>query len=107
MIWQRNKFTVVRNREYKETDSMNSVQSSLKPHPLWVTLYNCFRVIQFQNKLFFTEKTSYVNISNFESQKNTFWLTVKIKNSLFLNTLMGLDITAGQNFVNEKDVFEN
>ena len=30
---------VVRSHEYKETDSINSVQSSLKSHPLWVTLY--------------------------------------------------------------------
>ena len=25
---------------YKETDSIHSVQSSLKPRPLWITMYN-------------------------------------------------------------------
>ena len=39
MIWQRNKFTVAGNREYKETDSIKSVQFYLKFHPLWVTMY--------------------------------------------------------------------
>ena len=39
MIWQKNKFTVLGNHKYKETDSINSLQSSLKAHPLWVTLY--------------------------------------------------------------------
>ena len=34
-----NKFIVAGNCEYKETDSTNSVQSSLKSHPLWVTLH--------------------------------------------------------------------
>ena len=40
MIWQRKniKFTVAGNHEYKEIDSMSSVHSSLKSHPLWVTL---------------------------------------------------------------------
>ena len=32
------KFTVPGNFKYKETDGINSVQSSLKSHPLWVTL---------------------------------------------------------------------
>ena len=35
---ERNKFTVACNHKYKETYSINSVQSSLKSHPLWVTL---------------------------------------------------------------------
>ena len=40
IIWQRtNKFTVAGNHEYKETDNINSVKSSLKSHLLWVTLY--------------------------------------------------------------------
>ena len=33
------KFTVSRNHESQETDNINSVQSSLKSHPLWITLY--------------------------------------------------------------------
>ena len=33
------KLTVAGYCEYKETDSMYSVQSSLKSYPLWVTLY--------------------------------------------------------------------
>ena len=38
MIRQRKKqVSVTENREYKETDSINSVQLSLKSHPLWVT----------------------------------------------------------------------
>ena len=32
-------FRPTRNPECKKTDSTNSVQSSLKSHPLWVTLY--------------------------------------------------------------------
>jgi len=35
---ERNKFKVTGTRKYKETGSINSVQSSLKSHPLWVTL---------------------------------------------------------------------
>ena len=35
-----NKFTDAENRKCKITDSMNSVQSSLKSHALWVTLYH-------------------------------------------------------------------
>ena len=34
-----NKFTVAGNHKYKETDSMNCQQSSLKSHDLWGTLY--------------------------------------------------------------------
>ena len=33
-------FTVSGNHKYKETDTINSVQSFLKPHSLWVTLYH-------------------------------------------------------------------
>ena len=40
MIWQRKKQVYVEGKsEYKETERINSVQSSLKTHPLWVTLY--------------------------------------------------------------------
>ena len=39
MISQSDNFTVAGNHEYKETNGINSVQSSLKSHPLWVTLY--------------------------------------------------------------------
>ena len=35
---ERHKFTVAGNHGYKETDNMNSVQSSLKFHPVQVTL---------------------------------------------------------------------
>ena len=35
----RNKLTFPGNLEYKETDSKNLVQSSLRSHPLWVPLY--------------------------------------------------------------------
>ena len=35
---QKIQFTLAVNGEYKETDTINYVQSSLKPHPLWVTL---------------------------------------------------------------------
>ena len=39
MLWQRaNLFTMAGSYIYQETDSMNFVQSSLKSHPLWVTL---------------------------------------------------------------------
>ena len=30
-------YMVVKNQKYKEIDSINSEQSSLKSHPLWVT----------------------------------------------------------------------
>jgi len=35
---KKNKFTFAGSREYKETDSLHSVQSSLKFYLLWVTL---------------------------------------------------------------------
>ena len=40
MTWQRKKkqFKVAENPKYIKIDSINSVQSSLKSHPLWVTL---------------------------------------------------------------------
>ena len=38
MIWQRPKDVDVGNHEYIETDSIHSVQSSLKSHPFWMTL---------------------------------------------------------------------
>ena len=38
MIKHRNK-PVLADKECKKTDKTNSVQSSLKSHPLWVTLY--------------------------------------------------------------------
>ena len=38
MIWQRN-IQVAGNHECKETDSINSVQSSLKSDALWVILF--------------------------------------------------------------------
>ena len=40
MIWQRKKCIIAGNHEYKKTDGTNSVQSSLKAQPSWVTLYN-------------------------------------------------------------------
>ena len=51
MIWQRNKFTVAGNCEYKETDSIKAVQSYLKSHPLWVTLY-----LKFLKSVFFSPR---------------------------------------------------
>ena len=36
---ERNKFILAGNQKFKETGSINSVQSSLKSHPLRVTLY--------------------------------------------------------------------
>ena len=39
MIWQRKKFIVAENNKFKETDKLNSVQSSLRYHPSWVTLF--------------------------------------------------------------------
>ena len=40
VIWKKkHNFTVARNHEYMETYSMNSVQSSLKSHPLCVRIY--------------------------------------------------------------------
>ena len=36
---KRNKFTVAGNHNYEVTESKNSVQSSLKSQPSWVTLY--------------------------------------------------------------------
>ena len=39
MICQGKKMLLVsENHEYNETDSVDSAQSSLKSHPLWVTL---------------------------------------------------------------------
>ena len=35
---KKNQLSVAENPKYKEIDSINSVQSSLKSHPLWVTL---------------------------------------------------------------------
>ena len=32
-------YTVAGNHKYKEIYGINSVQSALKSHPLWVTLY--------------------------------------------------------------------
>ena len=37
-----NKFTVAGNYEYKETENINSAQSSLKSHSLWITLYEMY-----------------------------------------------------------------
>ena len=40
MICQGTKMLLVaENHEYNETDSVDSAQSSLKSHPLWITLY--------------------------------------------------------------------
>ena len=42
MVWQRDKHAYKSNQKKKETDetdSINFIQSSLKSHPLWVTLY--------------------------------------------------------------------
>ena len=36
---QRNRFLMAENNIYEGTECKNSVQSSLKPHPLWFTLY--------------------------------------------------------------------
>ena len=39
IIRQKKQFTFAGSHERKKTDSINFVQSSLKSHPLWVTLY--------------------------------------------------------------------
>ena len=36
---ERIKFTVAGYHKFKKTGNINSVESSLKSHPLWVTLY--------------------------------------------------------------------
>ena len=36
---ERNKFTIARNLESRKKGWLNSVHSSLKPYPLWVSLY--------------------------------------------------------------------
>ena len=36
---KKKQFTDAENQKYKETDSINSLQSSPKSHPMWVTLY--------------------------------------------------------------------
>ena len=33
------KFLVAENHKYNKIEGINSVQSSLKSHPMWVTLY--------------------------------------------------------------------
>ena len=48
---ERNKFTVGGNHKSKETDSNNSVQSSLNSHPLWVTLYMEYRETDSNNSV--------------------------------------------------------
>ena len=43
MSWlgkKRQVYTVARNHKYWQTDRKNSLQSSIKSHPLWVTLYH-------------------------------------------------------------------
>ena len=40
---------VAENREYKEADNIDFAQSSLKSHPLWVTLY--FKPVISRNKI--------------------------------------------------------
>ena len=41
MIWQRKKqvYRLAGNNEFKKKDNIDSVESSLKSHPLWVNLY--------------------------------------------------------------------
>ena len=39
MAKKETRFTVAGNHEYKDTDRINSLQSSLNSHPLWATLY--------------------------------------------------------------------
>ena len=39
MIMAKNETTVAENHEYEKSNSINSVQSSLKSHPMRVTLY--------------------------------------------------------------------
>ena len=46
---KRIKLTVAENREYKEADNIDFAQSSLKSHPLWVTLY--FKPVISRNKI--------------------------------------------------------
>ena len=41
------------NPEYKETDNINSVQSSLKSHPLWVTLVSNLLFTRFNTEFSF------------------------------------------------------
>ena len=43
---ERNMFTVTESYKNNETDSANSVQSSLKSNPLWVTLFILLRLIR-------------------------------------------------------------
>ena len=52
IIWQKNnKFLVLMNHKYKEPEDIKCVQSYLKSHLLWVTLY-----------LFYTSILFYYNI---------------------------------------------
>ncbi len=43
---ERNMFTVTESYKKNETDSANSVQSSLKSNPLWVTVFILLRLIR-------------------------------------------------------------
>ena len=47
IIWKETSLQLQKNPEYKETDSINSVQSSVKFHSLWITLSDfVFKFIQ-------------------------------------------------------------
>ena len=45
MIGKKEASLVSRNYKYEETDSINSVQSSLKSHLVWVPLYVLLKIV--------------------------------------------------------------
>ena len=57
-IWERNKFKVAENREFKEIDRINTVYSSMKSHLLWANPFNEEVIILFYNLDFTTFKNS-------------------------------------------------
>jgi len=63
---ERNKFLVAENHYYKETGGINSVQSSLKSHPLWITLYEHICIsyaLNFFHYQLFRIQTSIINFN--------------------------------------------
>ena len=68
------------NHEYKETDSKNSVQSSLKSHPFWLTLYLSLNLhlLKFnqRNILFAKEDLTFIF---YLRQKKNIMLAMKIQ----------------------------
>ena len=98
------KITVAGNSKYKVTDSLYSLQSSLKSHSLWLTLYCTLQrilmnfYVQWRKKLKTTTNSNFLFLSSLVLFLITFFLSANKEIGVSKRTLVASNQFLSKNF---------